>query len=122
MTPVTLSCTPLKKATPTAIDAHPGTVYSPANFSTTATTPSTNDSADTTKPPARAMRSGASEKETIPSIAVAVPGSATQAHSRFLAWDTPIVGTVENDVFRLDLRTVLTKDVPIVRQALISAG
>ena len=64
---------------------------------------------------------GTTPTETIPSIAVAVPGKATQQYARFLAWDTPIVGTVENDVFRLDLRTVLTKDVPVVRQALISA-
>ena len=64
---------------------------------------------------------GTTPAETIPSIAVAVPGNAAQMHARFLAWDTPIVGTIESGVFRLDLRTVSTKDVPAVRQALLSA-
>ncbi len=64
---------------------------------------------------------GTTPTQTIPSIAIAVPGNAAQMHARFLAWDTPIAGTIEDDVFRLDLRTVLTKDVPAVRQALVSA-
>ncbi len=62
---------------------------------------------------------GTTPTETIPSIAVAVPGNAAEMHARFLARDTPILGTVEHGMFRLDLRTVLSKDIPTLRQALL---
>lgn len=64
---------------------------------------------------------GTTPTETIPSIAVALPGNASQMHANFLALETPVVGTIEDGVFRLDLRTVLTKDVPALRQAIVSA-
>ena len=44
---------------------------------------------------------GTTPTQTIPSIAVAVPGNASQLHAKFLALETPIVGTIEDDVFRL---------------------
>ncbi|HSP17427.1 MAG TPA: L-seryl-tRNA(Sec) selenium transferase [Thermoanaerobaculia bacterium] len=61
---------------------------------------------------------GTTPAQTIPSVAVSVPGNATELHARFLAMETPILGTIENDVFRLDLRTVLEEELPIVREAL----
>lgn len=64
---------------------------------------------------------GTTPTETIPSIAVALPGNASPLHANFLALETPIVGTIEDGLFRLDLRTVLTKDVPALRQAIVSA-
>ena len=64
---------------------------------------------------------GTTPTQTIPSIAVAISGNASQLHAKFLALETPIVGTIEDGVFRLDLRTVSTKDVPSVRQAIVSA-
>jgi L-seryl-tRNA(Ser) seleniumtransferase len=63
---------------------------------------------------------GTTPTQTIPSVAVALPGNASQLHANFLALETPIVGTIEDGLFRLDLRTVLTKDVPTVRQAIVS--
>ena len=63
---------------------------------------------------------GTTPTQTIPSIAVAMPGNASQLHAKFLALETPIVGTIEDGVFRLDLRTVSTKDVPSLRQAIVS--
>src|SRR6185295_18629836 len=50
---------------------------------------------------------GTTPTQTIPSIAIAVAGNPNEQHARFLALQTPIVGTIEDDVFRLDLRTVL---------------
>ena len=64
---------------------------------------------------------GTTPTETIASIAVALPGNASQLHAKFLALETPIVGTIDDDVFRLDLRTVSTKDVPSLRQAIAGA-
>ena len=49
------------------MDAHPGTTSTPANLRTMVATPSANDSAETMKPGLRISRSGASEKEMIPS-------------------------------------------------------
>ena len=64
---------------------------------------------------------GTTPTQTIASIGVAMPGNASQLHAKFLALETPVVGTIEDGVFRLDLRTVLTKDVPTLRQAIVSA-
>jgi L-seryl-tRNA(Ser) seleniumtransferase len=61
---------------------------------------------------------GTTPTQTIPSIAVAVPGNATALHEKFLAMETPIVGTIEGDVFRLDLRTVLDEELPVLREAI----
>ncbi|MGZ8797148.1 MAG: aminotransferase class V-fold PLP-dependent enzyme, partial [Thermoanaerobaculia bacterium] len=61
---------------------------------------------------------GTTPTQTIPSVAIAVPGNANELHAKFLAMETPVVGTIEDDVFRLDLRAVLTSDLPAVRAAL----
>lgn len=61
---------------------------------------------------------GTTPSETIPSIAVRVAGNATELHAKYLALPAPIVGTIEDDAFRLDLRTVLVAELPAVRQAL----
>jgi L-seryl-tRNA(Ser) seleniumtransferase len=61
---------------------------------------------------------GTTPTQTIPSIAISIPGNATALHEKFLAMETPIVGTIENDAFRLDLRTVLEEELPIVNAAL----
>ncbi|HEY3057178.1 MAG TPA: L-seryl-tRNA(Sec) selenium transferase [Thermoanaerobaculia bacterium] len=60
---------------------------------------------------------GTTPTQTIPSIAIAVPGNAAENHAKFLALETPIVGTIEDDVFRLDLRTVLVEELPTIQEA-----
>ncbi|MFP5245189.1 MAG: L-seryl-tRNA(Sec) selenium transferase, partial [Thermoanaerobaculia bacterium] len=57
-----------------------------------------------------ALGGGTTPTETIPSIAIEVPGNATELHACFLANDPPIVGRVQNDVFSIDLRTLLESD------------
>ncbi len=64
---------------------------------------------------------GTTPTQTIPSIAAALPGNATELHAKFLAMETPIVGTIEEDLFRLDLRTVLEEELPLVREAVTAA-
>jgi L-seryl-tRNA(Ser) seleniumtransferase len=64
---------------------------------------------------------GTTPTETMPSIAVAVPGNATELHAKFLALQTPIVGTIESDVFRLDLRTIAEDELRTVRAAISAA-
>ncbi|HEV8660723.1 MAG TPA: L-seryl-tRNA(Sec) selenium transferase, partial [Thermoanaerobaculia bacterium] len=61
---------------------------------------------------------GTTPAQTIPSVAIAVPGNAAENHAKFLALETPIVGTIEDDVFRLDLRMVLPEDVSYVAAAI----
>ena len=62
---------------------------------------------------------GTTPTQTIPSIAIAIPGNANELHAKFLALETPIVGTIEDDLFRLDLRTVLTGELRELRASLI---
>ena len=47
ITPSTVSCTPLRKVTPTTIDAHPGTASTPASTRISATMPARNDAIET---------------------------------------------------------------------------
>jgi len=61
---------------------------------------------------------GTTPTQTIPSIAIAVPGNATELHAKFLARETPIVGTITEDVFRLDLRTIQPDELALVRETL----
>src|SRR6185295_7389414 len=51
-----------------------------------------------------ALGGGTTPTETIPSIAVEVPGNAAENAASFLANDPPIVGRIVNDAFTLDLR------------------
>lgn len=63
-----------------------------------------------------ALGGGTTPTETIPSIAIEIPGHAAGLQSRFLAADPPIVGRVQNDRFTIDVRTVLESDLPAVRK------
>lgn len=65
-----------------------------------------------------ALGGGTTPTETIASIAIAVPGNAQELQARFLHHDPPIAGRVQNDVFTLDLRTLLETDLTPVRQLL----
>ncbi|HVG22618.1 MAG TPA: L-seryl-tRNA(Sec) selenium transferase [Thermoanaerobaculia bacterium] len=65
-----------------------------------------------------ALGGGTTPTETIPSIAVAVPGNASELQARFLANDPPIVGRVQNDRFTLDVRTLQETDLTQVGAAL----
>jgi L-seryl-tRNA(Ser) seleniumtransferase len=67
---------------------------------------------------AAALGGGTTPTETIPSVAIAVPGNAGEMRARFLANDPPIAGRVVADQFTLDLRTVLPADLPAVAAAL----
>ena len=67
---------------------------------------------------AAALGGGTTPTETIPSVAIAVPGNAGELRARFLAHDPPIAGRVITDQFTLDLRTVLPADLPAVAAAL----
>ena len=64
-----------------------------------------------------ALGGGTTPSETIPSIAVAVPGDAAANAARFLANEPPIVGRIVNDAFTIDMRTVLKEDLAAVRTA-----
>ena len=61
---------------------------------------------------------GTTPTQTIPSIAIALPGNAAENHAKFLALEIPVIGTIEDDVFRLDLRTVLPEDVASIREVI----
>jgi L-seryl-tRNA(Ser) seleniumtransferase len=65
---------------------------------------------------------GTTPTETIPSIAVEIPGNATELAKRFLARDLPIVGRIADDRFLLDLRTVQSDELEMVRRALAEAS
>ncbi|HVS32928.1 MAG TPA: L-seryl-tRNA(Sec) selenium transferase [Thermoanaerobaculia bacterium] len=67
---------------------------------------------------AAALGGGTTPAETIPSVAIAVPGIAGELRARFLALDPPIAGRISADRFTLDLRTVLPADLPAVAAAL----
>jgi L-seryl-tRNA(Ser) seleniumtransferase len=61
---------------------------------------------------------GTTPTETIPSIAVMVPGNAAENAASFLANDPPIVGRIVEDVFTLDVRTMLEGDLEAVAAAI----
>lgn len=65
-----------------------------------------------------ALGGGTTPTETIPSIAIEVPGNAGELQARFLANDPPIVGRVQNDRFTIDLRTILETELTWVAAAL----
>ena len=67
-----------------------------------------------------ALGGGTTPTETIPSIAVEVPGNASELQARFLRHDPPIVGRVHDDAFTLDVRTLQEADLPVVAAALKS--
>jgi L-seryl-tRNA(Ser) seleniumtransferase len=65
-----------------------------------------------------ALGGGTTPTETIPSIAVEVSGDPPALHARFLANDPPIVGRIQHDAFRLEVRTMIDGDVEHVKRAL----
>jgi L-seryl-tRNA(Ser) seleniumtransferase len=65
-----------------------------------------------------ALGGGTTPTETIPSIALQVPGKATELHARFLRNDPPIVGRIAEDRFTIEVRTLLDRDLPAVAAAI----
>jgi L-seryl-tRNA(Ser) seleniumtransferase len=65
-----------------------------------------------------ALGGGTTPTETIASLAIEVPGDASELQARFLAGEPPIVGRVQNDRFTLDLRTLQESDLTQVAAAL----
>ena len=63
-----------------------------------------------------ALGGGTTPTETIPSIAIEVPGDASQLAARFLRNDPPIVGRIVDDRFTIEVRTLGEDD----RQAVVS--
>jgi len=63
-----------------------------------------------------ALGGGTTPTETIPSIAIEVPGNASQLASRFLQNNPPIAGRIVDD-FTIEVRTLSAED----RQAVVSA-
>ena len=63
-----------------------------------------------------ALGGGTTPTETIPSIAIEVPGNANEAYARFLKQG--IVGRIVNDRFTLEVRTLLDQDLPACQKAL----
>jgi L-seryl-tRNA(Ser) seleniumtransferase len=68
-----------------------------------------------------ALGGGTTPTETIPSIAIEVPGDASALQERFLRNSPPIVGRVQNDRFTIDVRTLLETDFSTVATALRTA-
>ena len=67
-----------------------------------------------------ALGGGTTPSETVPSLAIAVPGNASELQRRFLHHDPPIAGRVQNDRFLLDVRTLQESDLSQVREAVTS--
>lgn len=57
-----------------------------------------------------ALGGGTTPTETIPSIAIEVPGDANQLASRFLRHDPPIAGRIVDDRFTIEVRTLTDDD------------
>jgi L-seryl-tRNA(Ser) seleniumtransferase len=67
-----------------------------------------------------ALGGGTTPSETIPSIAVEVPGHAAALQERFLRNDPPSVGRIVDDRFLLEVRTLLPEDLGAVAALLSS--
>src|SRR5437763_16569887 len=64
-----------------------------------------------------ALGGGTTPTETIPSIAIEVPGNASELASRFLRHDPPIVGRIVDDRFTIEVRTLSDDDRRVVAEA-----
>ena len=62
-----------------------------------------------------ALGGGTTPTETIPSVAIAVPGAAAANAARFLGGAPPIVGRIVDDAFTIDMRTLLEGDLDAIR-------
>ena len=69
-----------------------------------------------------ALGGGTTPTETIASIALEIPGNASELQTRFLRNDPPIVGRIQNDRFTIDVRTVLETDLTNLGAALRAVG
>jgi L-seryl-tRNA(Ser) seleniumtransferase len=65
-----------------------------------------------------ALGGGTTPTETMPSIAVEVPGDANELQTKLLHHTPPIVGRIQNDRYTLDVRTLLETDLTTVAAAL----
>ena len=65
-----------------------------------------------------ALGGGTTPAESIPSVAIEVPGNANELYARFLRQDPPIVGRIVDDRFTIEMRTLLDDDLPHVAAAL----
>jgi len=63
-----------------------------------------------------ALGGGTTPAETIPSIAIHVPGKANELYRAFL--EQNIVGRIVDDRFTIEVRTLLEADVPQVARAI----
>jgi L-seryl-tRNA(Ser) seleniumtransferase len=64
-----------------------------------------------------ALGGGTTPTETIPSIAIEVPGDASAIAARFLKNDPPIVGRIVDDRFTIEVRTLSEEDRSVVADA-----
>ena len=65
-----------------------------------------------------ALGGGTTPTETIPSVAIEVPGNASQLATRFLHHDPPIVGRIVDDRFTIEVRTLGADNRAVVAAAL----
>ncbi len=65
-----------------------------------------------------ALGGGTTPAETIPSIAIEVPGDASALAARFLRNDPPIVGRIVDDRFTIEVRTLGEGDRRVVAEAI----
>ena len=68
-----------------------------------------------------ALGGGTTPAETIPSIAIEVPGKANEIAARLLRNDPPIVGRIINDRFTIEVRTLSEEDRSVVADAIRQA-
>ncbi len=68
-----------------------------------------------------ALGGGTTPTETMPSVAIEVPGKASELATRFLRNDPPIVGRIVDDRFTLEVRTLLDDDINEIARALEGA-
>jgi len=66
-----------------------------------------------------ALGGGTTPTETMASLAIEVPGNASELQTRFLRNDPPIVGRVQNERFTIDVRTLQESDLSQVAAALM---
>jgi len=65
-----------------------------------------------------ALGGGTTPTETIPSIAIEIPGNASHLATRFLQNDPPIAGRIVDDRFTIEVRTLDDRDRLVVAAAL----
>jgi L-seryl-tRNA(Ser) seleniumtransferase len=69
-----------------------------------------------------ALGGGTTPTETIPSVAIEIPGEAASLQRRFLEHDPPVIGRVQNDRFTIDVRTLFPADREAVTRAVQTAS